>query len=152
MEKPQPRVASKRRPPSGGPPNRFMRARDDRQAETAEDYVELIAELIRRNGQARAADVARSLGVTHVTVLKTVARLARDGLVTSEPYRAIFLTERGRALAEHSRTRHQIVARFLLAIGVDAETAHADAEGMEHHASQETLRAFERLTRELTRK
>jgi len=129
--------------------NRFARARGDRQAETAEDYVELIAELIASSGEARAADIARTLGVTHVTVVRTIARLARDGLVTSAPYRSVLLTRAGEALAERTRTRHEIVARFLLAIGVDPETAHADAEGMEHHASEQTLRAFERLTARL---
>ncbi len=140
----------RRRKPEVVATNRFSRARDARQGEIAEDYVELIAELIARGGEARAADIARSLGVSHVTVLKTIARLARDGLVTTLPYRAIFLTAAGEALAARTRERHQIVARFLLAIGVDPQAADADAEGMEHHASEQTLRAFERLTMLLT--
>lgn len=129
---------------------RFARARDARQTEIAEDYVELIDDLIARDGRARSVDVARALGVSHVTVFKTVSRLQRDGLVTTAPYRSIALTEAGRALAQRARRRHQIVARFLRAIGVDAETAAADAEGMEHHASAATLSAFERMTARLT--
>lgn len=127
-------------------PNRFVRARLARQGEIAEDYVELIAELIDRQGEARAADIARILGVTHVTVVKTIARLARDGLVTSRPYRAIFLTTSGRELAERTRARHEIVWRFLVALGIDPHIAQQDAEGMEHHVSQTTLDAFARAT------
>ncbi len=127
------------------PRNRFVRARDARQSEIAEDYVELIDDLIRARGAARASEIARALGVTHVTVIKTVARLVRDGLVETEPYSAVTLTAAGQALATRARARHEIVARFLQAIGVDEVTAREDAEGMEHHASEATLRAMEAL-------
>jgi len=131
-------------PPAGQ--NRFVRARKARQTEVAEDYVELIDDLIAATGEARAADIARALGVTQATVANTIARLARDGLVTSQPYRSIFLTKRGQAIAKWSRERHGIVRRFLLAIGVSSETADLDAEGIEHHVSEETLAALKRLT------
>ncbi len=123
----------------------FRRTRRARKTEIAEDYVELIAELIDTEGEARAADIARRLGVSHVTVVKTIARLQRGGLVVSKPYRAIFLSDEGRRLAEWSKRRHEIVVKFLVAIGVSTESAHADAEGIEHHVSAETLAAFERL-------
>ena len=121
----------------------FQRVRDAHQAELAEDYVELIADLNETTGEARAVDIAQRLGVAHPTVVKTIARLRREGLVQSEPYRAIFLTEKGRELAAQSRYRHEIVVGFLRAIGVSEETAQADAEGIEHHVSNETLAAFE---------
>ncbi len=90
-------------------------------------------------------DIARLLGVSHVTVVRTIARLQRDGLVTAKPYRAIFLTDRGKALAAHSHRRHSVVLRFLESIGVGDRQARIDAEGIEHHVSDETLRALERL-------
>jgi DtxR family manganese transport transcriptional regulator len=58
----------------------------------------------------------------------------------------VFLTEAGAALAERSRERHRIVESFLLALGVSAETARCDAEGIEHHVSDETLAAVGRFT------
>jgi DtxR family transcriptional regulator, manganese transport regulator len=135
----------------GTGPQRFARARKARQTEIAEDYVELIDDLIAANGEARASDIARTLGVTQATVTNTVARLVRDGLATARPYRSIFLTKRGQAIAQWSRERHRIVRDFLLAIGVSAETADADSEGLEHHASEETLAALKRLTARLRR-
>lgn len=111
--------------------------------ERAQDYVEAIADLIAEHGEARATDIAKSLGVTHVTVIRTVKRLQRDGLVTSEPYRSIFLTESGRKLATKARERHQTVVAFLEAVGVPSAAARRDAEGIEHHVSPETLKAFE---------
>lgn len=123
----------------------FRQTRRARKSEIAEDYVELIADLIGSEGEARAVDIARKLGVSHATVIKTIARLQRDGLVVTKPYRAIFLTDEGRRIAEWSRWRHDIVVRFLLTIGVGSDCAHADAEGIEHYVSAETLAAFERV-------
>jgi DtxR family transcriptional regulator, manganese transport regulator len=129
----------------------FGRTRDDHRNEIAEDYVELIADLIDATGEARLVDLASRLGVTAATVNTTVARLQREGLVRSEPYRAIFLTDAGRALAESCRRRHAIVVDFLRAIGVDEATALRDAEGIEHHVSEATLEAFRRVTERLRR-
>lgn len=123
----------------------FRHTRAARRTEVIEDYVEMIADLIGQEGEARAVDIARRLGVSHATVVKTVTRLQEIGLVQSRPYRAIFLTDKGRQMAEESRKRHEIVLAFLRAIGVTEDTAHADAEGMEHHCSRETLAAFQRL-------
>ena len=119
-----------------------QRTREEHAQETAQDYVELIAELIAKTGVARVTDLARRLGVTHVTVNRTIQRLRRDGLVTALPYRSIFLTDSGRRLSEESRRRHEIVSEFLKSLGVPDAIAFADAEGMEHHVSRETLAAF----------
>lgn len=130
---------------------RFQRVRDAHQTEVAEDYVELIADLIDDTGEARVVDLANRLGVTNATVNNTIQRLQRDGLVTSKPYRSIFLTDEGRELAEKSRARHQLVRDFLIALGVDAETADSDAEGIEHHVSAATLKAFRAHLRKVRR-
>ena len=124
----------------------FTHTRRARRKEIAEDYVELIDDLIEANGEARLVEIARRMGVTHMTASKAVARLQRDGLVTTRPYRSIFLTGKGRTMALRSRRRHQIVQDFLKTIGVSDETARRDAEGIEHHVSEETLRAFTRIS------
>lgn len=121
---------------------RFERIREAHKTETAEDYVELIADLINANGEARVTDLAQRFGVSHPTVNKVIARLKKEGLVSSEPYRALFLTEEGSALAQDCKERHIIVVKFLKAIGVSDEMAEMDAEGVEHHVSAETLSAF----------
>lgn len=125
--------------------NRFERTRQDHSLETAEDYVELIARLIEETGEARAVDLASRLGVSPVTVGKTIKRLVREGYVTSEPYRSIFLTAKGKRLAKESEERHAIVLDFLISLGVPVKTAEADAEGIEHHVSAETLAAMKRF-------
>jgi DtxR family manganese transport transcriptional regulator len=87
-------------------------------------------------------DLARRLGVTHVTVNRAIQRLRRGGLVNAQPYRSILLTEAGRKLSEESRQRHEIVVAFLKSLGIPDAVAHLDAEGMEHHVSKKTLSAF----------
>lgn len=123
------------------------RTREEHSHETAQDYVEIIADLIASTGEARVIDLARRLGVTHVTVARTIKRLQREGLVTSLPYRSIFLTGSGRKLSEESRSRHETVVDFLKSLGVPAVVAQSDAEGIEHHVSKETLKAFEKHLR-----
>ena len=119
------------------------RTRNEHAQETAQDYVELIAELIAETGEARAIDLARRLGVTHVTVGRTIQRLQREGFVTTQPYRSIFLTAAGRRLAQVSRRRHEVVVvAFLTSLGISETMAQSDAEGIEHHVSAETLQAF----------
>jgi len=125
--------------------NRHERTRRDHANETAEDYVEAIDEFVGLNGQCRLTDLASHFAVSHVTVNKTIARLQREGLVTTERYRPIELTAKGKRLAAATRRRHEIVFRFLIALGVSEETAAIDSEGIEHHVSQETLQAMRRF-------
>ncbi len=121
------------------PKARFAKVRADHSTEIAEDYVEGISDIIHRQGQCRVSDLAKHMGVSHVTVVRTIARLAKEGLALTEPYRPIRLSAEGERLAARSRQRHEIVLSFLLAMGVPSVEAARDAEGMEHHVSPATL-------------
>lgn len=120
----------------------FQKTRNARRTELCEDYVELIAELIAREGEARQVEIARRLGVAQPTVARMLRRLAEDGYVQQKPYRGVFLTSAGEELAAECHRRHEIVEGFLRALGVSEEVARHDAEGIEHHVSRETLEAF----------
>ena len=122
----------------------FDRTRHDHASETAEDYVEAIASLIEEKGVCRGADLAKHFGVSHVTVTKTVLRLKREGLAEAAPYRPVHLTAKGRRMAKAAKRRHQIVFAFLQSLGVSDAVAMTDSEGIEHHVSGETLKAFQR--------
>jgi DtxR family transcriptional regulator, manganese transport regulator len=127
--------------------DRFSKARSARSASMLEDYTELIGDLIESTGEARTTDIARRLGVAHPTASKTIARLKREGLAKAQPYRGIFLTESGAAMAKSARQRHRLVVDLLLAVGAPREAAEADAEGIEHYVSAATLHAFEAFLR-----
>jgi DtxR family manganese transport transcriptional regulator len=124
---------------------RFGKTRSAQSTALLEDYVELIADLLASAGEARPTDIARRFGVSHATAIKTISRLKRAGMATARPYRGVFLTEAGTALASRVRARHRLVVDLLRALGVPAEAAEADAEGIEHHVSEMTLKAFARF-------
>lgn len=124
---------------------KFEKIRAAHQSELAEDYVEMIAELISETGEARTVDLAKCFGVTSSTVNAIVRRLQRQDLVETRPYRSIFLTEQGEDLARKAKERHRIVCDFLVNIGVPKKIAEEDAEGIEHHVSPETLAVFKKV-------
>ncbi len=126
-------------------PDRHERARHAQAQALLEDYTELIDDLIAATGEARITDIAAHLGVTHPTATKAVARLRREGLAQSRPYRGVFLTDSGQRMAARARARHRTVVDVLVAIGVPVEAAESDAEGIEHHVSDSTLAAFARF-------
>lgn len=133
------------RPRTRGTTDGFRQTRRDHASEIAEDCVELIDDLM-ECGEARLVDIAERMGVSHVTVNKTVGRLQRDDLVLRRPYRSIFLTDKGKRLAAQSRKRHNIAYAFICALGVPQRQARIDAEGIEHHISNTTLRAMSKFT------
>ncbi|MSR18750.1 MAG: MarR family transcriptional regulator [Phycisphaerales bacterium] len=133
------------RPPVPSDPRQFTKVRRDHSNETAEDYCEAIAEIMALEGECRVRDLARFMRVTHVTVTKIVGRLSSQGLVTKLPRCPIELTKRGAHLARASRQRHATVLEFLRLLGVPEADAARDAEGIEHHAGERTLRQMRRF-------
>jgi DtxR family manganese transport transcriptional regulator len=119
-----------------------IRTRKDHATEVAEDYAEAVAEIAEKYEVCRLSDLAKYFGVSHVTANRIVARLVREGLLHTEPYKPIHLTSEGAKLAKRCRERHETVVRFLMALGLDEKTAAVDAEGIEHHVSQKTLALF----------
>lgn len=126
----------------------FRQVREAHRRELIDDYVELISDLIIEVGEVRQADMAARLGVSQPTVAKMLKRLALLGFIQMIPWHGVFLTPEGEKLAQESRKRHQIVENFLLVLGVSPEIARRDAEGMEHHVSQETLDTFLAFTQQ----
>ena len=121
----------------------FEKVRDAHKTENTEDYLEIIADLLISKGEARIVDIANKLGIAQATANKTIQRLQNQGYVKKEPYRSIFLTLKGQELASVSKKRHIIVLTFLKKLGIDNKTAEADAEGIEHHVSQKTLKKMD---------
>ena len=125
----------------------FKKVRDAHKTENTEDYLEIIADLLNSKGEARIVDIASQLGIAQATANKTVKRLKYQGYVKKEPYRSIFLTLKGQELAGISKKKHIIVLTFLKNLGLDSKTAEADAEGIEHHVSNKTLKKMEKFNK-----
>ena len=125
----------------------FKKVRDAHKTENTEDYLEIIADLLNTKGEARIVDIANKLDIAQATANKTIQRLQNQGFVKKEPYRSIFLTLKGQEVASISKKRHIIVLTFLKNLGLDARTAEADAEGIEHHVSNKTLKKMEQFNK-----
>ena len=123
----------------------YRKVRNAHKTENTEDYLELIAELLNSKGEARIVDIAYKLGIAQATANKTIQRLQQQGYINREPYRSIFLTVKGQKIASRSKKRHNIVFKFLIKLGIDQKTASADAEGIEHHVSEKTLKKMEKF-------
>lgn len=118
---------------------RFRATREQHSQEAAEDYTELIYDLIARQGEARIGEIAHHLGISHVTAIRTVRRLQEEGYVETARQRPVLLTGKGRKLALFAKERHRVLVEFLVSLGVPAKVAETDAEGAEHHISAITL-------------
>jgi DtxR family manganese transport transcriptional regulator len=125
----------------------FKKVRDAHKSENTEDYLEIIADLLNTKGEARIVDIANKLDIAQATANKTIQRLQNQGFVKKEPYRSIFLTLKGQQVASISKKRHLIVLTFLRNLGLDIKTAEADAEGIEHHVSDKTLKKMEQFNK-----
>lgn len=115
-------------------------------SQSAEDYLERIHELIEAKGYARVVDIASSLKVRQASVTNMVKKLGQSGYVKYEKYRGLVLTDQGRAVAHRIQSRHETLSRFFSLFGLDAESQHADIEGIEHHLSPATLEMLADLT------
>jgi len=124
---------------------RHDRVRRQHSDELAEDYVEAIADLLARTGQSRVTDLQRIFGVSHVSVIRALKRIEDRELVHRSGDGGWHLTASGESMAKESGRRHELVLNFLRALGVSDVQAEADAEGMEHHLSKETLEAMRRF-------
>tara|TARA_B100001175_G_C19156122_1_gene470550 strand:+ start:174 stop:563 length:390 start_codon:yes stop_codon:yes gene_type:complete len=125
----------------------FKKVRDAHRTENTEDYLEIIADLLNTRGEARIVDIANKLDIAQATANKTIQRLQIQGYVKKEPYRSIFLTLKGQEVASISKKKHIVVLNFLKNLGLDAKTAEADAEGIEHHVSNKTLKKMEQFNK-----
>lgn len=127
---------------------RHRRVRRQHSDELAQDYVEAIHEFLEEKGEARVMDLQEIFGVSHVSVIRALKRLEERGLVDRSRKTGLQLTGDGRSMAVQSAARHALVVRFFCAIGVSPVQADADAEGVEHHLSEESLKAMRRFLEE----
>ncbi len=110
-----------------------------------EDYLEVIYELIQQKGYATTADISKYLNVSSPSVTKMVKRLDENHYLIYEKYRGLRLTKSGINIAKAIQEKHSLFAEFLKIIGVDDETAHVDAEGIEHHLHPITIKRLEKF-------
>lgn len=107
--------------------------------ESAENYLEAILMLKNKNGYVRSVDVANHLNFTKPSVSVAMKAFREEGYIQIDKAGDISLTEKGMEIAEKIYERHQVIAKALLALGVDEKTAYADSCKIEHDISNDTF-------------
>lgn len=110
--------------------------------ESAENYLETILILSKKHGFVRSIDIANEMGFTKASISIAMKRLREDEYIIVEHDGAIHLTEKGENIAMKVYERHQLIAKILMALGVDEETAYEDSCKIEHDLSQ---KSFEKI-------
>lgn len=116
--------------------------------ESGENYLEAILMIKKEKGFVRSIDVANELGVTKPSVSVAMKHFREEEYITIDGEGNISLTEKGLAIANRVFERHEVIAKVLIALGVDEETAYEDSCKIEHDISQQS---FERLKDFLSR-
>ena len=112
--------------------------------ESGEMYLETILLLSRQKAYVRAIDVVEQMGFSKPSVSRALAKLREEGLLLVAEDGHLSLTDSGRALAEKVYERHTVLTAILTQLGVDGETAAADACKIEHVISDTTFDAMKR--------
>ncbi|MGN1059054.1 MAG: metal-dependent transcriptional regulator [Clostridia bacterium] len=120
--------------------------------ESSENYLEAILILKRKNGHVRSIDIAHELSFTKPSVSVAMKAFREEGYITVDETGGITLTDKGLAVAERIYERHQIIARALMQLGVDEETAYQDSCKIEHDISDVSFNKIkEHLNRHVTK-
>ncbi|MCI5740330.1 MAG: metal-dependent transcriptional regulator [Lachnospiraceae bacterium] len=112
--------------------------------ESAENYLETILILSKTLPVVRSVDVANELGFKKSSVSVAMKNLREKNHITVSDSGFITLTESGREIAEMIYERHTLLSSWLERLGVDHETAAADACRMEHVISKESFEAIKK--------
>lgn len=110
--------------------------------ESAENYLESVLVLKKKNGHVRSIDVANELGFTKPSVSVAMKHFREEGYIVMDENGGITLTEKGLEIAERVYERHGVIAQALIRLGVDEQTAYEDSCKIEHDISQQS---FEKL-------
>lgn len=112
--------------------------------ESGEMYLEAILVLSKKNGFVRSIDVSEYLGYSKPSVSRAMGILRQGDYISMDKDGAITLNDKGRQVAEMIYERHTVLSKLLMDLGVNEETASADACKMEHVISDESFQAIKR--------
>ena len=98
--------------------------------ESAEDYLESILILRERNGNVRSIDIVNEMNYSKPSISIAMKKLRTEGLVEMDVNGYITLTAKGEDIAQRIYSRHKLLEKVLIAIGVDEETAAEELAGL----------------------
>lgn len=114
-------------------------------SESAEMYLETILLLSKQSDEVHQINICEEMGFSKPSVSRAISLLKNDGYVSIDEFSHIFLTEKGREIAEKIYDRHTVLTEFLVKLGVDREVAIEDACRIEHVISDESFEAIKKV-------
>ncbi len=117
--------------------------------ESAENYLEAILMIKKEKGNVRSIDIANHLDFTKPSVSVAMKSFREENYITVDNDGNISLTEKGMKIAAKVYERHEIIAKALIALGVDEKVAYEDSCKIEHDISQQT---FDKIKEHLAKK
>lgn len=115
--------------------------------ESGEMYLETIYILTKKNHDVRSLDVAEYMNFSKPSVSRAVSLLRQGGYITVDSDGYLHLTDLGGQIATKIYERHTLLTEFLIQLGVDQETAEADACKIEHDISDKSFEAIKNHAR-----
>ncbi len=112
--------------------------------ESGEMYLETIYVLSHKRGHVRSIDISEHMGYSKPSVSRAVNLLKKGGYLVMDDENYITLTESGLEIAEKIYTRHTVLSKMLVGLGVSEDVAAEDACRMEHAISDESFEAIKR--------
>lgn len=112
--------------------------------EAIENYLETILILSKTKSDVHAIDICTELGFSRPTVSEMIKQLKQKQLIKVDELNHISLTEKGKEVATGTYERHLVIAKLLMNMGVDRETAYSDACKIEHDISDVTFECMKR--------
>ena len=112
--------------------------------ESGEMYLETIYILTKKNHDVRSLDVAEYMNFSKPSVSRAVGLLKQGEYITVDQEGYLHLTAMGEEIAAKIYERHMLLTEFLMRLGVDRETASADACKIEHDISDKSFEAIKR--------
>ncbi len=115
-------------------------------SEGQEEFLELLIRMTSSGGYAKTGEIAARLNTRLGTVTNLVERLERKGLLVHRPYRGVYLTSKGRRVAQDVLKRHMVLEEFLIKVlSIPSDRAHKYACRLEHAVDKEVVEAIERF-------
>ena len=116
--------------------------------QSAEDYLETILVLQEQSGQVRSIDIVNRLGYSKPSVSIAMKKLRESGYISMSPDGLITLNESGLEIARQVYSRHKVITKLFVLMGVSEEVAAEDACRVEHDLSPETVERIRDFVRQ----
>lgn len=119
--------------------------------ESAQDYLETILILLKKQGTVKSIEIANFMNVTKQSVHRAIKNLKEEEYIVVDDRGNITFCEKGMKIAERTYEKHQILSKFFMSLGVPESVAYSDACKIEHDISEESFSAIKKIVNKMNK-